>query len=84
MFEYIRIFEGLTSDSIFDQLFAASLIGGPNEKFESIPPLFSRYVVCGHSPFFVSYCALQVNNYFCFSHICKLFFNLAIQHNFTY
>lgn len=37
------------------------MIGGPNEKFESIPPLFNRYIACGQLPFVTSYCAFQVD-----------------------
>ncbi len=50
---------GLTSDSVFDQLYAACMIGGPNEKFESIPPMYNKYVACGQSPFISIYCALE-------------------------
>jgi hypothetical protein len=50
---------GLTSDNRFDQLFAASMIGGPNEKFESIPPMSNRYLTCGQTPFISFYYAIE-------------------------
>lgn len=52
--------KGLTSENRFDQLFAASMIGGPNEKFESIPPMSNRYIVCGQSPYIAIYYAIEV------------------------
>lgn len=61
---------GLTSENRFDQLFAASTIGGPNEKFESIPPMSNRYLTCGQTPFISFYYAIEVNT---FSFFLKLF-----------
>ncbi len=50
----------MTSENKFDQLFAASMIGGPNEKFESIPPISNRYITCGNSPYLRFYYAIEV------------------------
>lgn len=51
---------GLTSENRFDQLFAASMIGGPNEKFESIPPISNRYITCGKSQCISFYYTIEV------------------------
>lgn len=50
---------GLTSENRFDQLFSASLIGGPNEKFESIPPCSNRYLISGNQPFINFYYTIE-------------------------
>ena len=52
--------KGLTSENRFDQLFAACMIGGPNEKFESVPPISNRYLTCGNSPYIGFYYAIEV------------------------
>jgi hypothetical protein len=51
---------GLSSENRFDQLFTASIIGGPNEKFESIPPMSNKYLICGQAPYVSFYSALEV------------------------
>ncbi len=50
----------MISENRFDQLFSASVIGGPYEKFESIPPMLNRYLACGNSPFISFYYAFDV------------------------
>lgn len=42
---------GVTSENRFDQLFAASFVGGPQELFRARPPTASRYITCGNEPF---------------------------------
>jgi hypothetical protein len=56
----------LISENRFDQLFSASVLGGPYERFESIPPMLNRYLACGNSPFISFYYAFDVrlNKYF--------------------
>jgi hypothetical protein len=50
---------GFTNENRFDQLFAASMIGGPSEKFESNPPVSNRYVTCGKHPFISFYYTIE-------------------------
>lgn len=50
---------GFTNENRFDQLFAASMIGGPSEKFESNPPVSNRYITCGNKPFISCYYTIE-------------------------
>ena len=51
--------DGFTNENRFDQVFAASMIGGPSEKFESNPPVSNRYVTCGKHPFISFYYTIE-------------------------
>ena len=55
---------GLTSENRFDQLFSASMVGGPNERFESIAPISNRFITTGANPYVNFYNAIEVNQYF--------------------
>ena len=43
------------------EIYLASLIGGPNERFESIPPMANKYIAIGSNPFLNFYYAFEVN-----------------------
>jgi hypothetical protein len=53
----------MSSENRFDQLFSASMLGGPYEQFRQIPPIGNRFITCGNAPFTGFYNAIDVGSF---------------------
>ncbi len=50
----------MSSENRFDQLFSASMLGGPYEQFRQTPPIGNRFITCGNAPYTGFYYAIDV------------------------
>ncbi len=51
----------MSSENRFDQLFSASMLGGPYEHFRQVPPMGNKFITCGNAPYVGFYNAVDVS-----------------------